>query len=95
MVKNEDDYFDGVLMAHLEEQDTYDDLFTEEKDLLIAKLSIGDSHDELDFTDSLYDVRKSLLEALAKDNKDEVVWIVYKVFNEEVDKAVKRTLDEM
>ena len=32
MIKNEDDYFDGVLMNHLEEQDTYDDLFTEEKD---------------------------------------------------------------
>lgn len=92
---NEDDYFDGVLMAHLEEQDTYNDLFEEEKDLFIAKLSVGDGCDDLDFTDSLYDVRGSLLESLAKGDNEEVLRIVGKVFDDEVNKVVKRIVDEM
>jgi hypothetical protein len=91
---SEDDYNERLLMGHLDEQDTYDDLIEEEKELILSNLVVGDVED-FEFVEQLFDVECDLVEALAKDENDRAIVILRRVFDNQILNIARNTVDNM
>jgi hypothetical protein len=91
---SEDDYNERLLMAHLDEQDTYDELIEEEKELILSNLVVGDVED-FEFVEQLFDVEDDLVEALAKNENDKAIGILRRVFDNQILSIAKDTVDNM
>jgi hypothetical protein len=91
---NEDDYNERLLMAHLDEQDTYDELIEEEKELILSNLVVGDVEDFY-LLECLESVQDELVESLAKNENDKVLAILHNVFNDRIFLMAKEKVDNM
>ena len=91
---NEDDYNERLLMAHLEEQDTYNELIEEEQDIIINNLSVGDVED-FEFVENLFEFEGELVEALAKNENNRAIDIIRRVFDNQILNVAMRKVDNM
>jgi hypothetical protein len=91
---SEDDYNERLLMAHLEEQDTYNELIEEEQDIIINNLSVGDVED-FEFVENLFEFEGELVEALAKNENNRAIDIIRRVFDNQILNVAMRKVDNM
>jgi len=93
-IDNEDSYNERLLMAHLEEEDTYNELIQEEQDILINNLSVGDVED-FEFVENLFEFEGELVEALAKNENNRAIDIIRRVFDNQILNVAMRKVDNM